>query len=99
VAERQDAQSLLDELAGRLGQAHVRSDQIVNPVGYLRSLIARADAGEFTSELGPAIAEARRRLTDRRREARPRRADPNRARLGVRQLREVLRGKNLEGDD
>ena len=49
------AQALLDELAGRL-QAHtVRS----SPVGYLRGLIARAEAGTFLPELGPRIASER----------------------------------------
>ena len=49
------AQALLDELAGRL-QAHaVRS----SPVGYLRGLIARAEDGTFLPELGPRIASER----------------------------------------
>ena len=52
----EQAQALLDELAGRL-QAHaVRS----SPVGYLRGLIARAEAGTFLPELGPRIASERR---------------------------------------
>ena len=40
------AQALLDELAGRLQANAVRS----SPVGYLRGLIARADAGTFLPE-------------------------------------------------
>ena len=49
------AQALLDELAGRL-QAHaVRS----SPVAYLRGLIARAKAGTFLPELGLRIASER----------------------------------------
>lgn len=50
------AQELLDELAGRL-QAHgVRG----SPVAYLRGLIARALAGTFIAEVGPAVAAERR---------------------------------------
>ncbi len=50
------AQALLDELAGRLKVHGVRG----SPVGYLRGLIARALAGTFIAELGPAIAAERR---------------------------------------
>ena len=49
------AQALLDELAGRLHANAVRS----SPVGYLRGLIARAEAGTFLPELGPRVASER----------------------------------------
>jgi hypothetical protein len=49
------AQGLLDELAGRLQANAVRS----SPVGYLRGLIARAEAGTFLPELGPRVASDR----------------------------------------
>jgi hypothetical protein len=49
------AQCLLDELAGRLRTSSVRS----SPVAYLRGLIARAAAGSFVPELGPRIAAER----------------------------------------
>jgi hypothetical protein len=51
------AQSLLDELAGRLQMRSVRS----SPVAYLRGLIARAAAGSFVPEMGPRVAAARAR--------------------------------------
>lgn len=50
------SQALLDELAGRLKAQGVRG----SPVAYLRGLIARAMAGTFIAELGPAIAAERR---------------------------------------
>jgi hypothetical protein len=49
------AQCLLDELAGRLQVRGVR----LSPVAYLRGLIARAAAGSFVPELGPRVAAAR----------------------------------------
>jgi len=49
------AQCLLDELAGRLQVRGVRS----SPVAYLRGLIARAAAGSFVPELGPRVAAER----------------------------------------
>ena len=49
------AQSLLDELAGRLQMRGVRS----SPVAYLRGLIARAAAGTFVPELAPRVAAKR----------------------------------------
>ncbi len=55
------AQTLLDELAGRLQTERVRS-----PVAYLRGLIQRAAAGQFVPELAPRVAAERDR---RRREA------------------------------
>lgn len=60
------AQSLLDELAGRLQMGGVRS----SPVAYLRGLIARADAGSFVPELGLRVAAAR---TQRQQDAAQRR--------------------------
>ena len=50
------AQELLDELAGRLLARGVRG----SPVAYLRGLIARALAGTFIAEVGPAVAAERR---------------------------------------
>ena len=49
------AQCLLDELAGRLQVRGVR----LSPVAYLRGLIARAAAGSFVPELGPRVAAER----------------------------------------
>ena len=50
------AQALLDELAGRLQANGVRG----SPVAYLRGLVARAQAGTFIAELGLPIAAERR---------------------------------------
>jgi hypothetical protein len=50
-------QELLDELAGRLNAFGVRG----SPMGYLRSLIDRAEAGTFTPEVGIRVALARER--------------------------------------
>jgi len=61
------AQCLLDELAGRLQVRGVR----LSPVAYLRGLIARAAAGSFVPELGPRVAaerEQRQKDAIRRRE-------------------------------
>jgi hypothetical protein len=61
------AQCLLDELAGRLQVRGVR----LSPVAYLRGLIARAAAGSFVPELGPRVAaerEQRQKDALRRRE-------------------------------
>ncbi len=52
------AQVLLDELAGRLQANGVRA----SPVAYLRGLIARADSGTFLPELGPRIASKRQQI-------------------------------------
>jgi hypothetical protein len=60
------AQTLLDELAGRLQTERVRS-----PVAYLRGLIQRAAAGQFVPELAQRVAAERDRL---RLEAEARRA-------------------------
>lgn len=51
------AQELLDELAGRLNAHAVRGA----PLGYLRSLAVRAEAGTFTPEAGIRVALARER--------------------------------------
>ena len=68
------AQALLDELAGRL-QAHaVRS----SPVGYLRGLIARAEAGTFLPELGPRIASDRQQIQKSAEQRRAREAEQRR---------------------
>lgn len=50
-------QALLDELAGRLSEGALRG----SPLAYLRGLVRRAEAGEFTPEAGLAVAEARSR--------------------------------------
>jgi len=52
----EQAQVLLDELAGRLQTNGVRS----SPMAYLRGLINRAAAGSFVPELAPRIAAERR---------------------------------------
>jgi hypothetical protein len=52
----EQAQALLDELAGRLQANGVRG----SPVAYLRGLIARAQAGTFIPEIGIAVAAERR---------------------------------------
>ena len=49
------AQAVLDELAGRLNINKVTGA----PLSYLRSLIARAKAGQFTPEVGIRVAAAR----------------------------------------
>ncbi len=51
------AQQLIDELAGQLQAKTIRG----SPLAYLRGLINRAKAGEFTPEVGVAVAEARGR--------------------------------------
>ncbi len=66
------AQTLLDELAGRLQTERVRS-----PVAYLRGLIQRAAAGQFVPELAQRVAAERERL---RLEAEARRAQQAEAR-------------------
>jgi hypothetical protein len=74
------AQVLLDELAGRLEAKGVRS----SPVAYLRGLIARAAAGSFVAGLALRIAaerQQRQRAVDQRheREAEERRLEAERA--------------------
>jgi Helix-turn-helix domain len=51
------AQQLLDELAGRMKAGAVR----VAPLAYLRGLIQRARAGDFTPEAALEVADARQR--------------------------------------
>ena len=51
------AQDLLDELTGRLTAKAVRGA----PLSYLRALIARAETGTFTPEVGVRVAQARER--------------------------------------
>lgn len=50
----EDAQTLLDELSGRLRQGHIRS-----PISYLRMLVTRLEQGAFIPELSHAIAAQR----------------------------------------
>jgi len=76
----EQAQVLLDELAGRLQTNGVRS----SPVAYLRGLVNRAAAGSFVPELAPRIASERRqrlKAADQRREreAEERRLEAERA--------------------
>ncbi len=55
--ESELAQALLDELTGRLNAKTVRGA----PLSYLRALIARAEAGTFTPQVGVRVAQARER--------------------------------------
>jgi hypothetical protein len=76
----EQAQVLLDELAGRLQANGVRS----SPVAYLRGLITRVAAGSFVAELATRIASERRqhqKAADERcaREAEERRQEAERA--------------------
>ena len=73
------AQVLLDELAGRLQANGVRA----SPVAYLRGLIARAQAGTFLPELGPRIASERSQ--------RQKAADQHRAREAQERRHEIER--------
>ena len=50
------AQALLDELAGRMSTNAIRA----SPLGYLRGMVQRAQAGDFVLELGVRIAAGRR---------------------------------------
>ena len=50
------AQALLDELAGRMSTNAIRA----SPIGYLRGMVQRAQAGNFVPELGVRIATGRR---------------------------------------
>ena len=50
----EQAQQVLDELAGRMATTQVR-----NPVRYCAQLVKRLEQGKFTAELGLAIAERR----------------------------------------
>ena len=49
------AQEILDELAGRLATHRIRG----SPLSYLRALIARAQGGTFTPEVGVRVAQSR----------------------------------------
>ena len=76
----EQAQVLLDELAGRLQANGVRS----SPLAYLRGLITRAAAGSFVAELASRIASERRQRQKaaderREREAEERRLEAERA--------------------
>lgn len=76
----EQAQVLLDELAGRLQANGVRS----SPVGYLRGLVNRAAAGSFVAEHASGIASERRQRQKaadecREREAEERRLEAERA--------------------
>lgn len=51
-----DAQVVLDELAGRLGQGRIRS-----PISYLRMLVTRLQQGAFVPELSHVVAEQRQK--------------------------------------
>ena len=51
------AQQLLDELAGRMAAGAIQ----VAPLAYLRGLVKRARAGEFTPEAALRVAETRKR--------------------------------------
>jgi hypothetical protein len=51
------AQQLLDELSGRLAANAIR----LSPLGYLRGLVRRARAGEFTPEVALQVASTRER--------------------------------------
>jgi len=55
------AQQVLDELAGRMSSTQVR-----NPIGYCASLVARVQRGEFQPELGVEVA--RQRQAERQRQ-------------------------------
>jgi hypothetical protein len=59
----EQAQNVLDEIAGRMAVTEVR-----NPVGYGATLVKRAKLGTFQRQVGLKIAE--RRAADRRQEAR-----------------------------
>ena len=50
----ENAQLVLDEVAGRMKTTHVR-----NPIGYCATLIVRIQRGDFTPELGIRVAEQR----------------------------------------
>ena len=51
----QFAQAMLDELAARMNINAIR----VSPIGYLRGMVKRAQAGEFVPELGVRVAATR----------------------------------------
>jgi len=51
------AQQLLDELAGRMKAGSIR----ITPLTYLRGLVRRAGAGDFTPEVALQVADRRKR--------------------------------------
>lgn len=59
----EEAQQVLDELAGRM-----TATQVANPIRYCAALVGRLKRGEFTLELGVSIAE--RRSAERQYQAR-----------------------------
>jgi hypothetical protein len=63
LLDRAVAQDMLDELSAAL-----RLRQIDNPVGYVRGMVARYEAGTFTREHAPAV-QARRAALAAKREA------------------------------
>lgn len=63
-----DAQSLIDEVAGRM-----TSGRVASPLSYLRALIKRHAAGEFIPEVADQISKQRRAKTEE-----PQTATPNR---------------------
>jgi hypothetical protein len=58
--EHDDAQQILDELAGRMTSTHVR-----DPVRYCARLVERFKRGEFHLELGRAVALQRQEVLKR----------------------------------
>ena len=59
----EDAQRVLDELAGRM-----QITEVSNPIRYCAALVSRLNRGVFTPELGLQVAD--KRLTEMHREAR-----------------------------
>ncbi len=88
------AQALLDELAGRLNAKAIRGA----PLSYLRALIASAESGTFTPEVGVRVAQARERqqepMVSKQRDS-PVRAPPCPAHQGehLARIRQVLGSK------
>jgi hypothetical protein len=62
---RQQAQDVLDEIAGRMALTEVR-----NPIGYGAALVRRAKLGKFQRQLGLRIAQGR--VAEQQHEARVR---------------------------
>lgn len=61
-----DAQSLIDEVAGRM-----TSGRVASPLSYLRALIKRHAAGEFIPEVADQISKQRRARTEKPQTATP----------------------------
>lgn len=74
----EEAQALLDELAGRAAL-----HQIANPLAYLHRLVSRARAGEFVAVAGVSIAEGRRRQAEMRKRLEEQRAALTREAAGA----------------